>query len=570
MKLPFGFEITRAAAPTPNKQDTSATVPLIEPASPGYEWKRVITSDPREGFYLAFPSKLLPKQIENIKRAGLGGDQWQIWALEALISDSWPMYRKCAHELKQAVADSRWIVRPFAEEGEEPTAKAQEKAALVRRAMLSFRPDPFTDEKAFSGLVYNLCDAVLLGMSVNELQWHVVNGENLPRAATWVHPRHYTFNRDGRISLLGNSDIGDQLSFNKKVVPIPAEMTQGKFLCYQYMSKSGSSLSGGLVRPLGTWWSYWIYGREWIAVMAQKHGTPFLKGKYVPGALDSTEQAIIEGRLRDAGANNYMLTPNSVEVEVVPAQALSKDNPIATLMRQADEAPQYLLLGQTGTTQSTPGKLGGEDTKADVKRERVQALAGPAAIGGCLTEQFARAVIEANYGNCDECPTIEADFTEVSSPEKQASRWQVLLSTGVPVAKSEFYKENSLTEPKPGDEIILGGMGGGKVTIFEGAKTEQEMFEEDLSRQVEQAEVSMALQGEMAGGGANPQPDKKDSAKATQKRSSKLRQVLAYADDSELAELESAIVKAERASHKNGEASALKAQIIEIAGKRRF
>jgi len=556
--------IVASAAPRPNRASTVPLAPSDPQPEAATQWRRIITSDPRESWWLALPSKLLPKQVDQIKRAGLGGDVWQVWQLDGLMQSSWPMYRKCLHELKQGVADSRWIVRAFAGEGEKPSKLAQEKAELVRRAIISFAPNPFNDEKGFSGLIYNMCDAVSIGMSMNELQWAQVGSELLPKAATWVHPRHYTFDSKGNIAILSDSELGTNLDLSKKVRPIGAQEMAGKFLCYQYMSKSGSSLSSGMVHPLGPWWSYWIYGREWIAVMAQKHGTPFLKGKYQPGALSPSEQTTIENRLRDAGANNYMLTPMSVDVEVVPAQALSKDNPIVTLMKQADEAPQYLLLGQTGTTTATPGKLGGEDAHKDVKRDRIQALAGQ--IGACLTEQFAKAVLVANYGpnGADECPVIEPDFTEVASPEKQAARWVQLLSTRVPVSKGEFYKENSLTEPSVGDEVIVDG----KATIYEGAKTADEMFEEDLNKQVMQAEASMALQGE-AQQAQQPQEAAKASARrpkdaiwASHER--KLRDALVHATDAELDELEAKLTAAETAAHRNGEVRELDLAVEKI------
>lgn len=526
------------------------------------QWKRIVGSDPRENWYLALPAKLLPRQVEQIKRAGLSGDLWQQWQLEALMSDSWPMYRKCSHEIRQAVAGCRWVVRPYAEDGQEPTDEAQEKAALVRRSLVSMQPDRFTDEKAFSGMVYQLTDAILNGLSMVELQWHRVNGEKLPRAATWVHPRHYTFGRNGRLAIMETQDIGDMnLNAKKRGIGLTDEQMRRKFLCAQYASRSGSSLAAGLSRPVATWWSYWIYGREWIAVMAQKHGTPFLKGKYKTGTMDENEQARLEGRLRDAGPNNYVLIPDTTDVEVIPAQALSKDNPIMHLMRMADEAPQYLLLGQTGSTTSTSGKLGGDEIHGEVKRENVEAAAEW--MGDVFTEQWAKTVVEVNYGNANECPIVEADFTEVGSPEKQATRYATLVGAGIPVLISEMCKDNNLTQPKPGDEVFQGG----KVTIFEAPLTTEEHFERDLDQQVQQAEAQASLQAEFSEPAKGSERVKVGVVKA---RGKTLRRTLQDATSSELDELESKINAAESAPHKNGEVEAVKATVLTLARTKRF
>ncbi len=75
-----------------------------------------------------------------------------------------------------------------------------------------------------------------------------------------------------------------------------------------------------------------------------------------------------------------------------------------------------------------------------------------------LTYQFARAVIKLNYGDDDEIPFIRADFTEVASPEVQARRWATLMGPSMPpVLLTEFYRENSLSQPSPGDHVIKNG-----------------------------------------------------------------------------------------------------------------
>src|SRR5574343_134795 len=98
-----GLPAVRAAAPpTPPYRgpgtDTLDIMPSLGAVVKPTDWRdgdtytvRVITSDPRDMWYLALPAKLLPKQVEQIKRSGLGGDIWQQWQLCDLMADSWPM-----------------------------------------------------------------------------------------------------------------------------------------------------------------------------------------------------------------------------------------------------------------------------------------------------------------------------------------------------------------------------------------------------------------------------------------------------------------------------------------------
>jgi phage gp29-like protein len=564
-----GLPAVRAAAPpTPPYRgpgtDTLDIMPSLGAVVKPTNWRdgdtytvRVITSDPRDMWYLALPAKILPKQVEQIKRSGLGGDVWQQWMLGDLMADSWPMFKKCSHELRQAVANCNYVVRPYALEGEEPTDSALAKAVLVRMAMKGFRPDPATDERGFHGLVYHLTDALLNGLSAVELIWgepeRHADGQwrVLPRAVAWIHPRHYCFTVDGRLNFYENTYQWGQL--NQKAAnstPPP-----GKVIIGQYMSRSGSVLGSGLMRPLATWWSYWIFGREWIATMAQKHGTPFLHASYKPGVTSELEKTAIENKLRDAGANNYMLYPEGVILNVVQAARLSTDNPIMFMMRQADEAPQYLLLGQTATTTATPGRLGGEGEHADVKRENVEALAGW--VSRTLTEQFATAVVRRNYDDEEEVPTIETDFTEVASPEEQARRWAILTGVNMPpVLKSEFYRDNSLTEPEPGAEVVKNG----QVGLMPNAD-------------VEVNAVPMPPMLPMGGGEASGTMDQDfepDNGEVAARHMARLRAVMARASDGELKAI---LVKAEAAEgarvagRLNGEAHELEAA-IEAVGRR--
>jgi hypothetical protein len=99
---------------------------------------RVVMSDPLGDWYLALPSKLEPKQVDSIMRASLAGNIWQFTQLVQRMMESWPMLKKCSHELRQAVSRVKYTVVPFVEkEGEDPTPTSVEKSDTVARAMRS-------------------------------------------------------------------------------------------------------------------------------------------------------------------------------------------------------------------------------------------------------------------------------------------------------------------------------------------------------------------------------------------------------------------------------------------------
>lgn len=511
---------------------------------------RLIKGDPRELWYLALPNKLTPAQCLQIMRAALGGDIWQAWQLCSLMLDTWPVFRMASHQLREAVAYAKYNVVPFAEDGQEPTETAKAKAGLVSRAVKGFSPDPFSDEHGFSGMVYGLADAMLLGLSVEEVLWHKVRGEAgvevLPRAAAWVHPRHYTFSQDGRLAVTDSQPERDfgMLSFWAKT-SLKGGMDPDAFIAGQFISRSGSSLGAGLMRPL-TWpWAARQWGNEWMLQAAKKYGAPFLTLSYIPGKSDQEDRNRMEQFARQASSDRYLIHPQGSVPTVHPAGSLGPDNPQRHIAEEADRMCLYLLLGQQGTTLPTAGALGNQETHQSVKQERVQALADWLARNPL--RQFARAVLRKNYGEDSECPTIAADFTKPLSAPEVGGLASAISGAGVPVLASEFYQKIGFTEPEPGDTIYQRGA----VTEM---LTEEEKFAQQLQQQQAQAELQIGLQAEAAGQVAQ-QPNE---AKASQKDVAPLplpvvKAKLGKMGRGQLLKLDALVAKAERAEQLNGE-----------------
>lgn len=568
----------RAAAPAPARQviDDGALTnilpqfgtkvpiqrPIVETSTDLEE--RSVHSDPRDMWYLNFPAKLTPKQVLMILRSALGGDVWQQWQLCSLMLDTWPMFRKCAHEIRNRVAGVKFKVTAYANEGEKPTPKAEEKAALVRRAMRGFKPDPFSDEEAFGDMVYDLTDAMLNGMTLVELLWHERVSKQrdiLPRASCWVHPRHFTFTNDGKIAVF--DAVYNRLVWTNQRGQTP---DPNKFICAQFKSRSGTSLGAGLLRPLALCWTARTYGWEWALEFAQKYGNPFLDATY-PGGTQESDLNILKNQMKNAGAQGWCVRREGTTLNIHPAQSLGPDNAIAYLVREADEQCQILLLGQTATTQGTPGKLGGEEVHGEVKRENVEGVANW--IGSLLTEQFAPAVLRVNYGDDEECPTVEPDFTEVSSPEKQAARWATLTGPNMPPTQyEEFCRDNSLTPVKTGDIVIHSGRVGKMGSMEE---------EISMEKQAPPAFVPKEGEGEPSksfGKGRNGQEPKTEGKEAGEEgvRATDMRRVLAAATDDEFAELRSMVVRAHELAmdgRLNGEWGEVQAKLELLKGRRR-
>ncbi len=529
---------------------------------------RTIHSDPRELWYLALPHKLTPQQCIQILRSALGGDIFQSWQLCALMRDTWPVFAMASHQLREAVAYAKYVAHPFCEDGEEPSEKAKEKAGLVARAMKSFEPDPFNDEKGFSGMVYDLADAMLNGLSMVELLWQDVvspkhGRERLPRASAWVHPRHFTFTNDGFIAVF--DDTYARLYHNPEIQTghkVGQSPDPKKFLCAQFISRSGSALGAGFMRPLVLDWAGRQFNNEWMLNTAKQYGSPFLDITYKPGTTQAEIDAL-KILASKAGPERRLVHLEGTTAQIVPPTSLGKENPQRYLSERADQHCLWMLLGQTGTTQATAGKLGNDDTHQDVKKERVQGLANW--LSRNPLRQFARAVLMANYGECSECPEIAADFTQPLSSAEVAALATGMRSSGLAFRADEAYKELGFTQPEPGDIVVKDGV----ISVQGEPLSDEEKFEQQLEQQTAMGESQIALQQEAEGGPAQ--------ASAAGRRNNILKALeagdrvaihstlLKVESGKELDEIEQLILAAEQAPHKNGEVKAVQDKFKQLA-----
>ena len=373
------------------------------------------------------------------------GDNWQFNALVDVMLDSWPMLKKCQHELRDAVSKTKFSVHPYALQGKKPTKRAQEKANLVLKAMESFRPHPaVTDERAFSGMVYDLTNSFLVGLTACELQWYKVDGDILPRTATFVHPAHLVLDNNAVLQIANMRDNSTQA------------LDPNFFLTSFFQSQSGSVYAMGMVRSVGWWWAVLLSVQQWMFGSAQKYGSPYIFLTYARDLVGNIpELDKIEEALEASGTNRWGMAPEGCEVDMKPPGTMGSENPQRYMKEQADREVQMLFLGQTSSTSAEPGRLGNNDQHMEVRQERKEGVAKW--VGEILTAQFGPAILRRNYGEDNEAPTISPDFTEVESRKETADRMAVVINTGIPIVAEELYDDLNLKVPEEGDQVVQRG-----------------------------------------------------------------------------------------------------------------
>lgn len=448
------------------------------------------------------------------------------------------MLKKCNHELCSAAAAVRYVAKPYAEQGHEPTKSAKAKADLVNRCFATMTPDKFSDEKGFHSMVYQMAGGFSMGLMVEEMIWEKprrypgIGMERRLKAGAFVHPRHYTFTDMGTLALFDDS-------YNRLYFNLAKERDTGvnrpdprKFVCGQYYSPSGSTLGSGFMRPLAPWFTAVVFNFEWMARMAQNWGSPFLDVLYKAG-MTPAELAQLDANIKKGLANRWVRHIEGTELKVTPGQALGSENPQRYLMEQADRLCQLLYLGQTLTsdTSDNGGSLALGKVHQTVRQDRIEDVAKWIA-SEPLTD-VGRAIVLVNYGETDECPTVEADFTKPLTAMEQAQYLQTISNVRIPLLAEEVYMKSGMTMPEEGDKVLIGGQ--------VGSMSSQEVPlgpEADMQRQQEMMEAQQAQQQQVEASLKGKTPE-------------------------ELEELEQLVTAAERTNTLNGEWESVRIKLMD-------
>ena len=441
---PFNISLSgaRAAVPTLGESDAVKSGRLVLPTG---------------GEYYQLLPKLTPLQVRAWLYAWLQGDFTSGYDLTQVMLDTWPRLRKNTHELREAAASCYYRVNPDGLDGEEPTPQAVERADFSRKMLKRFSvPQVGSDETNLRGFIYDAADALIMGVSCQELIWDQrEDGFQFVRASAWVNPRRIGYTATKKIGLrfgsgvLSNSNFGGSNLTNAVADDFPTD----RFVLGQYRTCSGSATKYSLLRPLAFYWSSMIWGRDWLLRNAEQFGQPWVDLEY-DSSINPADLAALKAGLTNRGASTTLAHQTGSSIKLIEAKQSSSNNLQMELIDLADKFCDLVILGQTMTSDvGTKGALATAKVHQDVRRERIQQLSDW--IGYDPGAQLLRAITQANYGDADECPVLKPDFSEPQDPLVMAQRDQI-LATFMPLPQSYVYQRHSVPEPEDGEPVVGG------------------------------------------------------------------------------------------------------------------
>ena len=373
-------------------------------------------------------SGLTPRRLAILLEQAASGDLSAYLTLAEEMEERDPHYASVLRTRKLAVSSLPVQVLPASD-----SADDMAKATVI---------ETITETPAFSELIDDLLDGLGKGYGVCEIHWDTQTTPWTPIKYRWCDPRYFTVPRDNphTLHLMDKADLVNG-------VPLP----DNKFIIHQPKLKSGLPHRGGLARLVAFSYICKLYGlKDWLSFL-EVYGMPLRLGKYGPAA-SSEDKAVLKQAVANIGADAAAILPESMQIEFQQvAQGANSDN-FLQLVEWIDKQVAKAVLGQTATTEGTPGRLGNDDAQAEVRQDLIAADAKQ--LADTLNRDLVKSVIDINYGPQKAYPRIMIALPEEDDLALLADNLAKLVPLGLQVSAQEVRQKLGLSTPDKDAEVL--------------------------------------------------------------------------------------------------------------------
>ena len=379
--------------------------------------------------------------------AEFGGDPNEFYQFVIRMGAAGSVYRPTLATRLNACAQLEPIVEPASESAADMAiAKAVEKHVL-----------PFAREVA-----PRLLMAVGHGVSVVEVQWDTTMMPWRPVEHRWHRPRllRAPLEDDPRVWMVG--DYGESRDGDLRE---PVMTGDGRWLDHRGGMAGPTPFIAGVAAPCIYWWLAKLRARVRWSAFLDTYGFPLRVGYYDDTTSDD-EASKLQEALKNMGRDVGALLPGvhgddgtwHGPVEVINGAATTggTSDYFGNFVSQCDRQIEIAVLGQTASTEGTPGRLGGDDAQENVRRDI--ALADAAALGRTQTDQIAAPFVRYNHGETAPVPEIR---WPVPDPPDNLEAWGkttvAFIDKGGLQVRAEDVRERLHLAAPEGDDEVLGG-----------------------------------------------------------------------------------------------------------------
>jgi SPP1 gp7 family putative phage head morphogenesis protein len=229
------------------------------------------------------------------------------------------------------------------------------------------------------------------------------------------------------------------------------EVPDRKFIVFTYGS-SDNPYGKGLGQKL--WWPVWFkkHGIKYWVVFAEKFGSPTTQGKYPPGTPKEQQDDLLE-MLEAIQQESGIIYPENMDVSLIEASRKASTDTYEQLCQFMDMQISKAVLGQTATTEGTPGKLGSEAAREEVRQDILKADAD--VLCELLNNTLIPWIVDYNFPDVHDYPEIWIHTEPEEDLQPLAERDKIIVKEiGLPVGQQYFYDTYNIPKPEEGEETV--------------------------------------------------------------------------------------------------------------------
>jgi len=386
----------------------------------------------------SYPSyKLTPEKLAAIWREADVGDIARQAELAAEIEEKEPEIASLLQTRKLAITKLSWHVQPASDSAEDTQI-----AAHVTKNLSDLK---------MRGVFFDLLDAIYKGFAIQWVHWALVDGKAWVTGLEWMPQHRCTFQP---LNNLPDAPAVKMPRLLTEREPIRGEVVKDFTVLYHTSrARSGLVHRGGLWRPLSWYALFKNYTiKDWLTFL-DRFGIPIPVGKYLAGAGDEDKKVLREA-VQNFAAGMGVVISESTLIEILEGKSVTANS---SLYKEAatffDAAFAKVILGQTATTQGTPGMLGNEKERGEVREDIRDADA--ADLAETLTDQLVWAMVGFNWGFDKMLPQFSFIIDQPEDLEKTGKVDSILVNDlGLALPASYAYQKYGRPQPV-GDEALL-------------------------------------------------------------------------------------------------------------------
>ncbi len=385
-----------------------------------------------------YPSSgLTPQSLATIFKEADGGDIYRQAELFEEMEEKDTHLFSVLQTRKNAVLGLDYDIAPYSESAED-------------KKIRDFVADCIFGLNSFDDALLDLLDAIGKGYALQEILWQIDGNKAVIGGLSWIHAKKAVF-----------TELGANMWAKSPVVPrilTEAEPFRGevmppfKLVYHRYKARSGYDTRAGVLRVCAWMYLFKNYSlKDWVA-FAEVFGMPLRLGKYDSGATKADKDALISA-IQSLGSDAAGIISKNTEIEFVEAVKNTGTNNIyETLANFCDKQMSKAVLGQTATTEGTPGKLGGEDAQDEVRHDLIKA--DTQGLEKTIRFQIIRPLVGYNFGWDKPLPWFKMAFEPPEDLEMLSTVYVNLHGINQPISAEHVSERFKIPMPKKGETVL--------------------------------------------------------------------------------------------------------------------